>query len=124
MINVKFRAVGIVFCLVFGIPEASGARIDTRMVDGLKIQSPTRVQAGKPFQVKIISNKNKFTGICWMDWSDSKGFAIPNNFKMKKGVASVKVLPIEPGAARMSFYCGTDKVNSLAGGSTQIYIAP
>ena len=44
--------------------------------------------------------------------------------KMKKGVASVKVLPIEPGAARMSFYCGTDKVNSLAGGSTQIYIAP
>lgn len=124
MKSVKLRAVGIAFCLVFSIPQASGARIDTRMVDGLKIQSPTRVQAGKPFQIKVISIKNRFTGICWMDWSESKGFATPNNFKIKKGVASVKILPIEPGAARMSFYCGTDKLNPLGGGSTQIYIAP
>lgn len=97
---------------------------DTTMVDGIKIQTPTRVQAGKLFQVKLISKKENINGICWWDWEISNGFEVPNEVKMKKGVATVKVLPIQPGAASMAFTCGTNRGNAKAGGSARIYIAP
>jgi hypothetical protein len=105
-------------------PAQSVQYIDTRMVDGIKIQSPTRVQAGKYFQTKLISKRGKISGICWWDWQVSKGFTGPSNFKMKKGAAMVRILPSQPGAGRMSFICGTDRDNPKIGGSADIYIAP
>lgn len=104
-------------------PAQSVQYIDSRMIDGIKLQSPTRVQAGKYFQVKLISKREKISGICWWDWQVSKGFTIPSDFKMKKGVAVVKILPIQPGVGRMSFTCGTNRNNPKIGGSTDIYIA-
>jgi hypothetical protein len=51
-------------------------RIDTSHVDGIRIDAPSRVQAGKPFQVKLTSRRSKFqSGNCWMD-SDA-GFYFP-----------------------------------------------
>lgn len=97
---------------------------DSSMVDGIRVLSPTKVQAGKMFQVKLISKKKMINGICWMDWELSKGFSLPEDFKMKGGNSRVRLLPIEPGPGTMFFTCGTDKRNPLAGGSTQIYIAP
>ena len=94
------------------------------MVDGIRIQTPTRVQAGKAFQVKLISKKEKINGICWWEWEISYGFAVPKEVKMKKGVAVVRILPIQPGAGSMAFYCGTNRSNAKAGGSARIYIAP
>ena len=93
-------------------------------VDGLKVQSPTRVQAGKYFQVKLSSKSGKINGICWMEWSQSKGFNIPNAVKMVKGQATVKILPVEPGSGEMFFYCGTSRSDSSIGGANTIYIAP
>jgi hypothetical protein len=120
----SFRAIVVVIFLFLGSSQAIAARINTVMVDGLKIQSSTRVQAGKLFQVKITSGKNKINGICWMNWQLSKGFSIPREFKMKNGMATVKLLPIEPGAGTMDFSCGMNRSTPQAGGSTQIYIAP
>ena len=94
------------------------------MIDGIKIQSPTRVQAGKTFRVKLVSKTSKINGICWMEWHLSEGFAVPREFRMRKGAANVKLLPIEPGSGKMSFTCGTSRSNPQAGGYTQIYIAP
>ena len=107
-----------------GLGPAHSQRIDTRMVEGIKIQSPTRVQAGKYFQVKLTSKKGKTSGVCWWDWQLSKGFTGPSDFKMKNGTATVKILPIQPGAGRMSFYCGVNRSKASIGGSTDIYIAP
>ena len=107
-----------------GLGPAHSQRIDTRMVEGIKIQSPTRVQAGKYFQVKLTSRKGKFNGVCWWQWDVSKGFSSPGNFKMKNGSATTRVLPIQPGAGTMSFLCGTSRSNPIAGGYADIYIAP
>lgn len=98
--------------------------VDSTMIDGIKIQTPTRVQAGKPFQVKLVSKKEKINGICWWNWEISYGFDVPNEVKMKKGVTKVRLLPIQPGAASMSFYCGTNRGNPKIGGSARIFIAP
>ena len=97
---------------------------DSRMIDGVKVQSPTRVQAGKYFQVKLTSRKGKINGVCWWQWDVSKGFSSPGDFKMKNGSATTKVLPIQPGAGTMSFLCGTSRSNPIAGGYADIYIAP
>ncbi len=94
------------------------------MLDGIKIQSQTRVVAGKYFQVKLASSKSKITGFCWMDWELSNGFAIPKAFIMNRGIASVKLLPVKPGPGTMSFYCGSSRNYAEVGGSSQIYIAP
>jgi len=107
-----------------GLGPAHSQRIDTRTVDGIKIQSPTRVQAGKYFQVKLTSKKGKISGVCWWDSQLSRGFTGPSDFRMKNGSATVKILPIQPGAGRMSFYCGTNKSAAIIGGYTDIYIAP
>ena len=112
------------FVLVGSAPAHSIQLIDTSMVEGLKIQNPTRVQAGKYFQVKLTSKKGKIYGVCWWDWQLSKGFTGPSDFKMKSGTATVKILPIQPGAGRMSFYCGVNRSKARIGGSTDIYIAP
>ncbi len=113
-----------IFLMVGSAPAQSIQLIDTRMVEGLKIQSPTRVQAGKYFQVKLTSKAGKISGVCWWDWQLSKGFSGPSDFKMKSGAATVKILPIQPGAGRMSFYCGMNRSTAKVGGSTDIYIAP
>ena len=98
--------------------------IDPGPSDGIRIQSPTRVQAGKYFQVKLTQKKGKISGICWLDWQNSNGFTGFSNFKMKKGSATFKLLPIQPGSGTMSFDCGTDRGNPIIGGSNTIYIAP
>jgi hypothetical protein len=105
-------------------PAQAVQYIDTRMVDGIKIQSPTRVQAGKYFQVKLTSKREKISGVCWWNWDISKGLTGPSEFKMKKGIATVKILPIQPGAGRMSFSCGTNRNNQRVGSYLDIYIAP
>lgn len=121
----KLVALLAVFLIVAGsAPAKSVQYIDTRMTDGLKIQSPTRVQAGKYLQVKLTSKREKISGICWWNWQVSKGFTGPSDFKMKKGAAVVKILPIQPGAGRMSFTCGTNRNSPKIGGSADIYIAP
>jgi hypothetical protein len=110
---------------IFGINQASGAlRVDTSMIDGIKVHSPTRVVAGKYFNVKLTSNKVKAEGVCWLDWEFSKGFTFPKEFRMKNGVATVKLLPVAPGPGEMSFYCGSSRSNIHIGGSKTIYIAP
>lgn len=98
--------------------------IITDMIDGIKIQSPTRVQAGKYFQVKLTSTKSKFTTNCWLNWDGSHGFKIPNDFKMTLGKATVKILPVEPGKGAMNFGCGASRTTPKIGGSTLIYISP
>lgn len=113
-----------IFILAGSVSAQSIQLIDTSMVEGLKIQSPTRVQAGKYFQVKLTPKKVKISGVCWWDWQLSRGFSGPSDFKMKKGVATVKILPIQPGAGKMSFYCGVNRSKASVGGSTDIYIAP
>ena len=112
----------ILISLLLGSPQAIGARLGKDLE--LIIQSPTRVQAGKLFQVNIRLSKSKLSGICWMPSNSSKGFKIPKDFKMKAGKASVELLPIQPGAGTITFYCGTERAVSWASGSTQIYIAP
>ena len=112
------------FVLVGFAPAQSIQIIDTRMVEGINIQSPTRVQAGRYFQVKLTSKRGKISGVCWWDWQLSKSFTGPSDFKMKNGTATVKILPIQPGAGRMSFYCGVNRSKASIGGSTDIYIAP
>jgi hypothetical protein len=112
--------------LLFSNP-AHSARInkpDTSMFEGIRVQSQTRVVAGKYFQVKLVSSKSKITGICWMDWELSSGFSIPKEFRMNRGSASVKILPIKPGPGTMFFYCGIGRNSAEVGGSSQIYIAP
>jgi hypothetical protein len=94
------------------------------MIDGIKVHSPTRVVAGKYFNVKLTSNKVKAEGVCWLDWESSKGFSFPKEFRMKNGVATVKILPVAPGPGQMSFYCGSSRSNVHIGGSKTIYIAP
>jgi hypothetical protein len=113
-----------IFVMAGFAPSQSVQLIDTSMVEGLKIQSPTRVKAGNYFQVKLTSKSGKISGVCWWDWQLSKGFSGPSDFKMKSGVATVKILPIQPGAGRMSFYCGLSRSKARVGGSTDIYIAP
>ena len=105
-------------------PQERMDSINNSRIDGIKVQSATRVEAGKYFQVKLISNKRKVNGVCWLDWALSKGFAIPREFKMTGGKASVKLLPIEPGAGEMSFKCGAIRGDEAIGGSSTIYIAP
>lgn len=91
---------------------------------GIKFKMPTRVEAGKYFQATIISKKSKLNGICWLDWEFTKGFTIPQVVKMRKGIAKGKVLPVEPGAGTVSFYCGPRIGDALIGGRARIYIAP
>ena len=125
MTNTRFKVLLMLICLVLGSPKASAVqKINTDMVDGIKVQSPTRVVAGKYFQVKLTSNRGKIDGVCYMYWENSNGFAIPRDFKMTRGVASVKVLPVKPGPGQMSFYCGKTRSDSEIGGSRTIYIAP
>lgn len=115
----------IAFASVGSIPaNAEYLAPDSSMVDGIKIQTPTRVQAGKYFQIKLTSRKGKFNGICWWQWDVSKGFSGSGTFKMKKGSATTRVLPIQPGAGTMSFLCGTSRSKPVAGGYADIYIAP
>jgi hypothetical protein len=92
------------------------------MIDGIKIKSPTRVQAGKYFKVKIISKSEKISGSCWLD-RNSEGF-VSGSFKMKNGTAKGKILPIQTGPGKLSFHCGTNFSNVKFGGSRIIYIAP
>ena len=120
----KLIALIIASIMITGSTSAQAQRINTSMVDGIRIQSPTRVQAGKYYQAKLISKKGKISGICWWDWEISKGFTGPSDFKIRNGTATVKILPIQPGAGRMSFYCGTSRSKPLIGGYADIYIAP
>ena len=56
------KVLGFVLTLsIIGITPAYATIIDTRMIDGIKIKSPTRVQAGKYFKVKIISKSEKIS---------------------------------------------------------------
>lgn len=107
------------------VPQSVGLqKIDTSHVDGIRIESPSRVQAGKPFQVKLISKRSKFqNGNCWMD-SDAYGFNFPSYFSMSGGKASVKITPIATGTGQLSFSCGPDRRDPRIGSSLQIYIAP
>lgn len=125
MSKLKLVSIFAVLLIVAGTAPANSVKqyVDTRMVDGIRIQSPTRVQAGKHFQAKVISTKGKISGICWWDWQVAQGFTGPSEFKMIRGRATVKVLPIKPGAGRMSFTCGTNRDNPKIGGYADIYIA-
>jgi len=122
----KFALALVIITLTsLGYPaQADYLKPSLRLIDGIKVQSATRVQAGKYFQVKLSSKSNKISGICWMEWSQSKGFNIPKAVKMVEGQATVKILPVEPGAGEMFFYCGKSRNDASAGGSNQIYIAP
>ena len=128
MKNYKIHLVFALGALIVG-PTSSSYAVqylapDTSMVDGLRVQSAKRVVAGKFFEAKLISRKAKFNGVCWWDWEQSKGIDVPKVAVMRKGVATVKVLPIEPGAGRMAFYCGLSRSNPSIGGQAQFYIAP
>jgi hypothetical protein len=105
-------------------PQERMKLIQSTKMDAIKVQSATRVQAGKFFEVKLVSKKDKVNGVCWLNWALSKGFDTPRDFKMIGGLASVKLLPIETGAGKMSFYCGTNRSDAAIGGSRNIYIAP
>ena len=122
----KLTSLAVVTLLIVGTASATADYLapDSSMVDGIKVQSPTRVQAGKYFQVKLTSRKGKFNGICWWQWDVSKGFRSTGDFKMNKGSATARVLPIQPGAGTMYFLCGTNRNNPIAGGYAEIYIAP
>ena len=99
-------------------------RIDTSNVDGIRIDSPSRVQAGKIFKVKLVSRRSKFqNGNCWMD-SSAYGFNFPDIFRMTSGTASIKITPIATGTGNLSFSCGPNRGDSRIGGSLNIYIAP
>jgi len=110
---------------IFWVPQSVGLqKIDTSHVDGIRIEAPPRVTAGKPFQVKVISKRSKFqSGNCWMD-SDAYGFNFPNYFPMSGGKASVKITPIATGTGQLSFSCGPDRSDPRIGSSIKIYIAP
>ena len=97
---------------------------DTSMVDGMIVHAPTRVQAGKYFQVKLTSRKGKFSGICWWNWDVTHGISAKGDFAVKNGVGGTKALPLQPGAATLSFTCGTSRGNAIAGGNASLYIAP
>jgi hypothetical protein len=105
-------------------PQERMASIVNTRTDEIKVQSPTRVQAGKSFQVKLVSTKAKINGVCWLNWTLSEGFDIPRDFRMIGGKASVKLLPIEPGAGKMFFWCGAVRNDYALSGSRTIYIAP
>ena len=126
MIRKKLIAATLITLTTLGIFPASAdyLRPDTSMVDGIKVNSPTRVQAGKYFQVKLTPRKSKINAICWLDWELSRGFAFPKDFRMTRGVATVKILPVKPGSGVMSFYCGVNRSNAHIGGYSEIYIAP
>ena len=126
MKNYKIYLILVIGVLLPGSTPSSYAvqYLDTSMVDGLRVQSAKRVVAGNFFEVKLISRKAKINGVCWWDWEFSNGFDVPKVAAMKKGVATVKVLPIQPGAGRMSFYCGSTRSNPSIGGQAQLYIAP
>ena len=125
MRTLKFKLLVVIICSCLGTPQATAAyKVNTSMIDGIKVQSATRVQAGKYFQVKLTSKVGKINGVCWLNWALSKGFAVPKDFKMTSGKASVKLLPIAPGAGEMDFYCGPKWGNAEIGGSSTIYIAP
>ncbi len=113
--------------LVFVASPANSARInkpDSRMLDGIKIQSQTRVVAGKYFTVKLTSRIGKPSLFCTMSWYESKGFAIPKGFIMIDGTVKIKLLPVEPGAGKMSFSCVNGQNELVIGGSREVYIAP
>jgi hypothetical protein len=105
-------------------PQERMNSFQSTKMDAIKVQSATRVQAGKFFEVKLISKKDKVNRVCWFNWALSKGFDTPRDFKMIGGKASVKLLPIETGAGKMYFYCGTSRSDAAIGGSRTIYIAP
>jgi len=89
----------------------------------IKIQAPTRVQAGKYFQIKLISTTEKINGFCWQEMR-TIGFAAVPDFRMKKGIAVTKVLPVKPGTGSLDFSCGTKSTRGEIGGFSQLYIAP
>jgi hypothetical protein len=126
MIHKKLIAASLITLTTFSIFPANAdyLRPDTSMVDGIKVNSSTRVQAGKYFQVKLTARKSKINTICWLDWELSRGFAFPKDFRMTRGVATVKMLPVKPGSGVMSFYCGVNRSNAQIGGYSEIYIAP
>jgi hypothetical protein len=125
MRKLRTTAVTITAILILSMPAGFAMqRIDTSHVDGIRIDSPSRVQAGKPFQVQLTSRRSKFqSGICWMD-SGAKGFNFPNYFKMSGGKASVKITPVATGTGILPFSCGTDRSDSRISSYIQIYIAP
>jgi len=125
MKKLRTTAVTITSILILSMPAGFATqRIDTSHVDGIRIDAPSRVQAGKPFQVKVISKRSKFqSGNCWMD-SDAYGFNFPNYFPMSGGKASVKITPIATGTGQLSFSCGPDRSDPRIGSSIKIYIAP
>ncbi len=120
----KLIALFTAILVCIGSSQGHAQRIDTSRTDGLKIQSPTRVQAGKYFQAKLVSMRGKISGVCWWDWQATNGFTGPSNFRMKNGSATVKILPIQPGPGRMTFYCGKNRSEASIGGFSIIYIAP
>lgn len=110
---------------MLGVPQSVGLqRIDTSRVDGIRIEAPTRVKAGKPFQVKVISKRANFkNGYCWMD-QDAYGFRSPSYFRMSGGKASVRITPIYTGTGQLSFSCGLEIPYGEIGSSIKIYVAP
>jgi hypothetical protein len=126
MIKKKYVVATLITLTTLGVFPANAdyLRPDTRMVDGIKVSSSTRVQAGKYFQVKLTSRKGKINATCWLDWEFSRGFAFPKDFKMTRGVATVKILPVKSGTGIMDFYCGVNRSNVQIGGSSEIYITP
>jgi len=110
---------------MLGVPQSVGLqKIDTSRIDGIRIEAPTRVEAGKPFQVKVISKRSNFkSGYCWMD-QDAYGFNSPSYFRMSGGRAAVKIMPIYTGTGQLSFSCGVKKLYGQIGSSIKIYIAP
>lgn len=110
---------------MLGVSQSVGLqKIDTSSFDGIRIEAPTRVQAGKPFQVKVISKRSRFkNGYCWMD-QDAYGFNFPSYFRMSGGKASVKITPIYTGTGQLSFSCGAEMLYGEIGSSIKIYIAP
>lgn len=129
MANRVLRVV-VVLALFFGLNASTASATEflrpvvSELSDGIKFQMPTKVDAGTYFQVTLISKKKKINGICWWDWALAKGFDTPKQAKISKGIAKVKVLPIQPGAGTLSFFCGPNRGNPLIGGSAKIYIAP
>jgi len=113
-----------IFSMLF-VPQSAGLqKIDTSRVDGLRIEAPTRVTAGKPFQVKVTSKRSKFkNGYCWMD-QDAYGFNPPPYFRMSGGKASVRITPIYTGTGQLSFSCGAEIPYGQIGSSIKIYVAP
>ena len=124
MSNLKITAAITAIILMLGAPAGiARQRMDTSFVDGIRIEAPTRVQAGKPFQVKLTSKRSKIkSGNCWMD-QDSYGFNFPGYFRMTGGKASVKVTPIAWGTGQLSFSCGAEIPYAQIGSSIKIYIA-